>query len=524
MLLDRYEILSELGRGGFGTVYKARQLATGQSVAIKVLHGLRGLGDEDQQRHIARFQREMRLCGQLHHPNIVRLIDSGVLDDGRVYTAFEYVPGQTLAKLLAEGGALAPTEARHLMLQTLDALSCAHSIGVVHRDLKPHNIMVVATGARRNALVLDFGLATLVDDSQFKKNYATLTGAHEVLGTPAYSAPEQLRGLAATPSSDLFSWALVFLECLTGVRPVRGRTMQEIIFQQLGPHPIPMPSALRAHPLGRILARLLSKDPEARQVKSGKLLREIDACDLKGLQLPVAVPERASTGPEQKDQPSEEKDVSTHTAMPQVGLTAPKPVEGAHSPQLEDKRHWHTALCCTLNLTPKSKDGFDLEESDECIQLGQQVCIEVGRSFSGSLGSILGDQVLLYFGLEARDPEHAQNAAYAALELIQELRRRSARAPAHKRESLEVRASLHSGPTVAHRAGLLGTVPRIAAQLSTRAPPGRILVSADTAQLLRASFILELEGEHGPASSSSQTFWLKSQQGHRANEPVNGGP
>jgi len=150
----RYELLEKVGAGGFGNVYKARQLTTGQTVAIKVLRIPEGHSKQQADRLVARFQREMRLCGQLHHPNVVRLMDSGQADARLIYSVFEFVPGKDLARILAAERRLGPIEARHLMMQVLDALACAHAQGVVHRDLKPENIMVVPTGARRNATAL----------------------------------------------------------------------------------------------------------------------------------------------------------------------------------------------------------------------------------------------------------------------------------------------------------------------------------------------------------------------------------
>jgi serine/threonine protein kinase len=158
---DRYEFLSLVGQGGFGQVYKARQLTTDQEVAIKILRPPSDGTEHQLQKQLARFQREMRICSRLFHPNIVRPIDSGHKENGLLFTVFEFVPGETLADVLAREGALDPRDALRLMIQVLDALDCAHRRGVVHRDIKPQNIMITDTGARRNALVLDFGLSTL---------------------------------------------------------------------------------------------------------------------------------------------------------------------------------------------------------------------------------------------------------------------------------------------------------------------------------------------------------------------------
>ncbi|HEX8698186.1 MAG TPA: protein kinase [Myxococcaceae bacterium] len=512
MPLDRYEILSELGRGGFGVVYKARQLTTGQPVAIKMLHGLPGLNDDTRKRQMARFQREMRLCAQLHHPNIIRLIDSGIMEDGNAYAAFEYIPGQNLAALLAKQRALEPVETRRLMLQVLDALSCAHSHGVVHRDLKPHNIMVTTTGARSNALVLDFGLGTLLHGPELQE-HSKLTGTRELLGTPVYAAPEQLRHLSSTPASDLFSWGLIFLECLTGVRPIRGRTLEEIVTQQLGPAPIRMPPALEAHLLGRIRARVLDKDVQAREKLKGEaLLQEIEACDLRDLKLgnqeahcsAVAAPELAVPR-------NDEKVLRTITWQPPPEAVLPEPAGGGQPLKQEGDRRQVAALCCTFTVSSSSAAGIDMEESDEFVRLGQQLCTDIGRSLGGSLGGVLGDQILLYFGFRTSLLEGAQQAAQAALKIAQGVRRHNARLTADNRLRLDVRASIHTGHVATRSPGyVVGTTSRAAAQLSACALPWDIVVSAETAPLLQSHFILEpAPAQQGHSQQVTERFRLR---------------
>ena len=197
-----YEVLAPLGEGSFGRVYKGRQRSTGQAVAIKTLRLWQGDAARDVENQIARFRREMRLCAELSHPHIVRLIDSGESEDGTLYTVFEYVPGVTLREVLTREGSLGWGVARHLMTQVLDALACAHARGVVHRDLKPENLMVTQTGAQRNAMVLDFGLGGLAREVE-DWSLPRLTATREILGTPSYAAPEQLRGepVSTAPTS-----------------------------------------------------------------------------------------------------------------------------------------------------------------------------------------------------------------------------------------------------------------------------------------------------------------------------------
>ncbi|MGK0361489.1 MAG: serine/threonine protein kinase, partial [Bradymonadia bacterium] len=183
LLIDnRFEITGRLGAGGFGVVYAARQLSTGQAVAIKVMTDATEMDDR------TRFEREMRVIARLQHPNIVRLLDFGALPDGRLFTVLVFVEGQDLAGYLKTRGALPADDAIDLMRQVLDALHHAHRIGIVHRDLKPANIMVLHAGLRPHVLVLDFGIAGVVEGTRGPE-YVSLTTQSGVLGTPTYMAP-----------------------------------------------------------------------------------------------------------------------------------------------------------------------------------------------------------------------------------------------------------------------------------------------------------------------------------------------
>lgn len=277
-LRARYRVADCIGGGAFSTVYEATQCSTGQRVALKVL---RLLDAASALRDTERFRRETQLCAQLHHPNIVRLIDSGELGEC-LYAVFELVPGVTLAEVLAAEGGLAPTEALHLMTQVLDALSCSHGLGIVHRDLKPANIMVTSTGARRNALVLDFGLGVVALEP-LREVSARLTIDGEYLGTPLYSAPEQLYGQAPTVLSDLYAWGLIFIECLTGAPAISGRTTAEVVHSQLSLHPVPIPKALATHSLGRLLRSATIKQPAESRASAAELLRALQQVPLRSL-------------------------------------------------------------------------------------------------------------------------------------------------------------------------------------------------------------------------------------------------
>jgi serine/threonine protein kinase len=273
----RYEVMDILGEGGFGVVYKARQLATDQLVAVKVLVPTKITNVQRTTIEMRRFEREIRLVAQLQHPNIVRLLDAGRLRDGRLYMALEFIHGEELSDVLDREGRLEPFEAKFLMLQVLDALTAAHGKGIIHRDLKPQNIMITRQGARRNAMVVDFGIGTLIEHAR-GEDMAALTATGQILGTPSYMAPEQLRGVL-TPQSDIYAWGLVFYECLTGRRAVYAPSVYEVIHEQMSDRPVPIHPALLDTDIGRLIFYATIKDLSARYPSVEVLHQVLERCN-----------------------------------------------------------------------------------------------------------------------------------------------------------------------------------------------------------------------------------------------------
>lgn len=272
---ERFVVDRLLGEGGFGAVYAGHQRSTGQRIAIKVLNASQA---EREDASVARrFEREMGIIASLNHPNIVRLLDSGQSAEGELFAIMELVEGEDLAHLLAQHGPLEPFEARRLMGQVLDALSSAHARGVIHRDLKPHNIMVTRTGARRNAVVLDFGIAGILasEDAVDLETVSKITAAGQVPGTPAYMAPDQIEG-RLTPQIDIYAWGLVFLECLTGQPAVTGATPLSTLLKHAQPQPVPIPEQIRNLPVGPVIARALEKQPELRYATAQEALDDLE--------------------------------------------------------------------------------------------------------------------------------------------------------------------------------------------------------------------------------------------------------
>ncbi len=205
-LLPQYEIESLLGHGGMGAVYKGRQAALDRPVAIKLLPA--ELAGDAQ--FIARFQREARTLARLQHPGIVAVHDFGQTSEGHLYFVMEFVDGTDLHRILHASGGLNPAQTLELISQVCDALHYAHAKGVIHRDIKPGNILVT-TDSR--AKLADFGLARPIKDES-----AMLTGTNVVMGTAAYMAPEQQEG-HADQRADIYALGVMLYEMLCGQRP-----------------------------------------------------------------------------------------------------------------------------------------------------------------------------------------------------------------------------------------------------------------------------------------------------------------
>lgn len=267
ILDERFELGSRLGAGGFGEVYRATQLSTGQQVAVKLIRPevLRDAPEPETLRE--RFRRETAIVASLNHPHVVSLIDAGEADDGRLYAAYEFVKGETLTAYLERRGALSEHRTKLIMSQVLDALAAAHKAGVVHRDLKPDNIMLRQghVAGMTHVVVLDFGIATLQAQARGERDWQTLTSAGAMPGTPSYMAPEQVTSPREVgPWSDVYAWGLIFCECLRGERVYVGETAGAVMLLQASPTPVPLPASLEGTPLGELVTKASAKRPEDR--------------------------------------------------------------------------------------------------------------------------------------------------------------------------------------------------------------------------------------------------------------------
>src|SRR5512134_3480314 len=271
--LGPYEIVSQLGQGGMGVVFRARDTRLERDVAVKVLP--KNLAEDPDA--LSRFEREAKAVANLSHPNILAIHDLG-REEGTVYATMELLEGETLRQRLQDG-ALPPRKAVEIALEIASGLAAAHDKGIVHRDLKPENVFLLGSGQVK---VLDFGLARMAPVATEGSDVPTLSLSTEpgrVMGTVGYMAPEQVRGKTVDARADIFSFGAVLYEMLTGKRAFRGESPVETLNAILKEDPPSLfESTQNVSPaLERIVRRCLEKRPEERFRTAHDLAIALDA-------------------------------------------------------------------------------------------------------------------------------------------------------------------------------------------------------------------------------------------------------
>ena len=262
---DRYEIIRLIGEGGMANVYLAYDTILERNVAVKVLRG--DLADDEK--FVRRFQREALSASSLSHPNIVEMYDVGE-DNGNFYIVMEYIDGKTLKQLIKKRGHLTASEAVDIMCQLTDGLAHAHDSYIIHRDIKPQNIMILEDGLVK---ITDFGVAMAL-------NASDLTQTNSVMGSVHYLPPEQAAGKGSTIKSDIYSLGIVLYEMLAGTMPFRGETAVEIALKHIKE---PMPSIRKINPkvpqsLENIIFKCTAKNPKNRYNNVRELYDDLKTC------------------------------------------------------------------------------------------------------------------------------------------------------------------------------------------------------------------------------------------------------
>ncbi|WP_194867052.1 TOMM system kinase/cyclase fusion protein [Pseudoalteromonas sp. PPB1] len=464
----QYELIHKIGEGGFGKVYKAKNKNTDQIVAIKFLALEPHLDEAKKHRYVERFKRETTLSSQLQHPHIVRLLDKGQVDENLLYGVFEYVEGQSLREHLIQEGALDAVDATDIMLQVLDALIHAHKQGIIHRDIKPANIMLTQAGAKTYAKILDFGIGTLSQENRHQ-DFATLTLTQETLGTPSYSAPEQLRGEPASAKTDIYVWGLVFLECLTGLPAVTGSSIASIYHKQLSDVHIPLPSALLGHPLSGLLRRVLQKNATERVISGEEAFAELNSMNVSNL-VGVLADVQAQHGYDdatvvlRTDDPAHpgQQDYTTLTERKQI-----------------------TVMALRLSAKILDENAKDLDVIDTLFKSQRNTCIDIATRFGAYHVGNLADTALFYFGYPVASDNDTRLSARTALDVVSELGKRNALMQEAHGVQMNAHIGLHSGIFVTYANAVPeGHIANTAMQLARLAGERQILCTAESRAIL----------------------------------------
>jgi len=258
----RYEIQSRIGEGGMGVVYKARQTSIDRVIAIKMLNAQMA----SDPTWVQRFYNEAKACSRLAHPNTIRMFDFGQTSDGRLFMTMEFLDGASLREAVSKGP-LAPQRVVKILIQCCASLAEAHSIGIIHRDIKPDNVFLLnMAGSPDFVKLLDFSVAKLLEGDRMK------TQAGVVFGTPQYMSPEQGRGLPLDARSDLYALGILAFEMLTGNVPFNDDNPMTVIQMHLHGAIPPLPQSV-PYSVQQIVRRALEKDPGRRYQSSGEMMQ-----------------------------------------------------------------------------------------------------------------------------------------------------------------------------------------------------------------------------------------------------------
>ena len=276
---DAFRLVRELGRGSYGVVYEAEQVALGRRVAVKLLHPDAAMCAATRER----FRREARIASSLRHPQAVDIYHCGFHIDAMrevPYIAMEYLEGMDLHELMVEQGRLSSDDTRALLRQALDPLIEAHDNGVVHRDIKPENLFLCrgANGSAPTVKILDFGIARAMEGSWGVSMLNRLTMRGGICGTPHYMAPELATAAELTPAVDVYSLGCIAYEMLAGRPPFDGNSPLQIVMLHCDAAPPPLPSSVHIG-LRRAVERAMAKEPLARHQDARALAQALDDLD-----------------------------------------------------------------------------------------------------------------------------------------------------------------------------------------------------------------------------------------------------
>jgi serine/threonine protein kinase/tetratricopeptide (TPR) repeat protein len=487
-----YRIEREIGRGGMGEVYRARDTRLDRPVAVKVLPAYFA---QDRDR-VRRFQQEARSASSLNHPNIVTIHEIGE-SDGLWFIVSELVEGKTLRQLIAAGG-IGLDQALDILVQLASALGAAHSVGVVHRDIKPENIMVRKDGFIK---VLDFGLAKLTgpreapDGGHRPQTASNLsefnTKGGLIMGTAKYMSPEQARGQKIDNRTDIFSLGVVLYETITGRAPFDGETSNHAIVAILEREPPPIAGYRPDAPaeLQHTVNRALRKDRDERYNNAGEVLSELQ-------EIRQRLQVQARQGPAAG---LDFREIQTATQFsPQLrSPSAPAPdAQPIVRPEVE--RRQAAILCSSVAGYSALVEQLAPEEIETIVARIRGALIEVVQKHGGVVNQVSGEEMTALFGIPATGEDDFVRAVRAGLEFHTRVRELTKGLDRRLGESTGMRTGVHTGPVVMQGPGagereyrVTGDAVRIASRLASLAGIDNILVSRETERLIAPFFRTE---------------------------------
>lgn len=452
-LLSRYEVLGQLGSGGMGVVYRAHDRRLDRRVALKFLAPhLAAAGDAKR-----RFLAEAQATAALEHPNICTVYEIGETDDGQLYIAMAYYDGETLDRHIARGP-MPVAEAMRIALAIGDGLANAHERGIVHRDVKPPNVMITPDGLVK---ILDFGIAKLVD-----------VGAGGVsqpgtrVGTAAYMSPEQTLGTDVDHRTDVWSLGVVLYEMLAGRRPFAAAGEWALVEAIQSHDPEPLSGQFEDLPasIDAVIAQALAKRPADRYDSVRAFVR--DLASLHGVLAP-----------------------SVRAAGPRSGAASGQATRSALA--LGGERRQVTVLVSTVAEYASVVERCAPDETERILGRMRNAALDVMRRYGASIEGLQGDQLRAVFGVPDIHEDDALRAVRAALELHRRVRELAAAIGDGPGKSVRMQSGVHTAPVVIQRARrddaavqVVGAAVHSAARLSALAAPDEILASAECQRLV----------------------------------------